>query len=326
MVNLEFSLGTRTIKVESNNANINITSLSSQKIIVYEPTVENEGKIECAFQGGFPQDNRFFYAMPTANNDFSEFVPVLLNGTFTLKFLYSSGIMLTQINSIEDIQSYFLNETTSAWWNTRWEYRMKLNLNNSWLKEDLFDFPILVNLTRNCFDFSKTRADGADIRFTSDDGITLLSYETETWDFNGEHAEFWVLLPKISGTGTFEYIYLYYGNPDAENAENPNFFLDANYIIVDHFLNSSFETPTRYFQGSPLNSIKRDSLIMKGGKVGAALHLNGVSDYVTIQSDSVLASTEFTLEVWVKPISVPSYSERLVERGSPWDNGWRIEI
>lgn len=43
------------------------------------------------------------------------------------------------------------------------------------------DFPLLLRLHRDWFDFSQTKANGDDIRFTSSNG-TPLAYQLEEWD------------------------------------------------------------------------------------------------------------------------------------------------
>ena len=65
------------------------------------------------------------------------------------------------------------------WWDANWTYRKKITINHTKIDSDLTDFPVLVKLTSANFDFSKANADGFDIRFTSDDGTTLLKFERE---------------------------------------------------------------------------------------------------------------------------------------------------
>ncbi|MCD6132668.1 MAG: DUF2341 domain-containing protein, partial [Candidatus Hydrothermae bacterium] len=64
------------------------------------------------------------------------------------------------------------------------------------------------------FDFSKANADGSDIRFTEDDGETLLPYWIEKWDSTSEEAIIWVKVPSIPANGDVT-IYMYYGNSEA---------------------------------------------------------------------------------------------------------------
>jgi len=92
-----------------------------------------------------------------------------------------------------------------------WGYRRAITVSNS-TGNTLTNFQIKVTLN-NSFDFSRCKADGSDIRFTSDDSQTLIPYWIEEWNPAGTSATFWVKVPSIPSTGTT--IYLYYDNPSA---------------------------------------------------------------------------------------------------------------
>lgn len=56
--------------------------------------------------------------------------------------------------------------TNSNNWNdSNWLYRKKITFNNSAQAENLDNFIAMVNLTSDNFDFTKTKANGEDIRF-----------------------------------------------------------------------------------------------------------------------------------------------------------------
>jgi len=63
----------------------------------------------------------------------------------------------------------------------------------------LNDFPVAVRLSQNItgFLYSECAANGADIRFTDDEG-NLLPHEIETWNTSGESIV-WVRLPALTG-------------------------------------------------------------------------------------------------------------------------------
>jgi hypothetical protein len=84
----------------------------------------------------------------------------------------------------------------------------------------------------------KCRADFGDVRFTASDGLTLLDYWMESC-IASSSAVFWVKVPYIPASPDTATIYVYYGNPSATRADNPqNLDLwqlrehqsDANYI------------------------------------------------------------------------------------------------
>lgn len=69
-----------------------------------------------------------------------------------------------------------------------------------------------------------------DIRFTDDDGQTLLNYWVE--DYNSTWAKVWVKIADDLSSSN-QTIYIYYGNPSAESASDVNGTLEATYTKVD---------------------------------------------------------------------------------------------
>ena len=60
------------------------------------------------------------------------------------------------------------------------------------------DFPLLVRLNGESFDFTKAQAHGEDVRFATGDG-TPLTYQTEEWNAARGEASVWVRMPSIAG-------------------------------------------------------------------------------------------------------------------------------
>ena len=59
------------------------------------------------------------------------------------------------------------------------------------------NFPLLVRLNEDFFNFSQAKSDGADIRFSSNGAP--LQYQIERWDAAAGNAEIWVRIPTIRG-------------------------------------------------------------------------------------------------------------------------------
>lgn len=102
----------------------------------------------------------------------------------------------------------------SSWYDAAWEFREPVDISNPG-GTVLNDYQVKVALGRT-FDFSNTNSDGSDIRFTTDDGITLLSFWIESWDNTNDTATIWVKVPEIIDPGST--IYMYYGNSSASGA------------------------------------------------------------------------------------------------------------
>lgn len=97
-----------------------------------------------------------------------------------------------------------------GWYDTDWPYRRAVAIPNP-SGSELVDFQVEITLTEGTnFDFSDALGDGSDIRCTSDDGTTLISFWIENWE-PGISATIWVKVPLLQASGTE--IFIYYGNP-----------------------------------------------------------------------------------------------------------------
>ena len=88
------------------------------------------------------------------------------------------------------------------------------------LPEDVLvqDFPLLVRLHSDFFDFSQAKPDGADIRFAASTGEPL-AYQIEQWDPPQGTASIWVRIPQIKGNER-QKITLYWGHAEAVSESN----------------------------------------------------------------------------------------------------------
>lgn len=117
-----------------------------------------------------------------------------------------------------------------------WRYYRKIIVTNS-SSTALTNYQIKVSLDNTNFDFSKAKSDGSDIRFTDDDGTTLLKYWIEAYDSSGETATVWVKVPSIPASST-KTIYLYYGNASATSESNG----DDVFEFFDDFEGTALDT------------------------------------------------------------------------------------
>ena len=82
------------------------------------------------------------------------------------------------------------------------------------------DFPLLVRLNRDSFDFSQAKSRGEDIRFSANGNP--LTYQIERWDAVGGNADVWVRIPTIKGDDQ-QAIKMHWGNdkvPSESNGED----------------------------------------------------------------------------------------------------------
>ncbi len=96
------------------------------------------------------------------------------------------------------------------------------------------DFPMLVRLDKEWFDFKQAKADGEDVRFSNSDG-TPLAYQIEEWDAARGTASIWVRIPKIEGNAR-QALRMHWGKTEAtsESSGKAVFNESNGYLSVWH--------------------------------------------------------------------------------------------
>jgi len=129
------------------------------------------------------------------------------------------------------------------WYDLGWKYRRRLIVTNN--VADIRNYQLAIILTPDKFDYSKAKPDGSDIRVADEDGVTILPYWIERWEYGGVSV-IWVLVTRLP-VGE-KWLWLYYGNPDAEYEGNP-------YEVFDWFDDLSSRNFSIYFGGG-MNNVK----------------------------------------------------------------------
>jgi hypothetical protein len=95
------------------------------------------------------------------------------------------------------------------------------------------NFPILVRLHRDFFDFGRAKPGGEDVRFSA--GGKPLACQVEEWDAAQGTASVWVRVPSIQGNSRQE-IRMHWGRPDAagESSGSAVFNESNGYLSVWH--------------------------------------------------------------------------------------------
>ncbi len=132
----------------------------------------------------------------------------------------------------------------------------------------LEDFPVLIRLLRDWFDFSQAEKQGEDIRFTASDGKPL-AYQIETWDSAKGEAQLWVRIPKVSGNAR-QMIRVHWGNVAAKSESSGQAVFSAanGYLSIWHMTE-----PVRDETG--LLTMNDTGTTATVGMIGTARHLPG---------------------------------------------------
>jgi hypothetical protein len=111
---------------------------------------------------------------------------------------------------------------TTVIYNPAWSYTRRLFLNTrasgAGIAGNVFNFPALVRLTKDNFNFSEAKPNGEDLRFLKD--TIALSYEIEQWDAAAGLAEVWVKIDTVFGNDSGHCFSMYWGNPQAAGASS----------------------------------------------------------------------------------------------------------
>ncbi|KAB2642387.1 MAG: DUF2341 domain-containing protein [Verrucomicrobia bacterium] len=96
------------------------------------------------------------------------------------------------------------------------------------------NFPVLLRLRKESFNFSQTKPNGEDLRFATASGAPL-AYQIEEWDAAAGTASIWLRLPSIKGNARQE-IKMLWGKTDAlSESDGKAVFNESNgYLSVWH--------------------------------------------------------------------------------------------
>jgi Domain of unknown function (DUF2341)/Concanavalin A-like lectin/glucanases superfamily/Carbohydrate esterase, sialic acid-specific acetylesterase len=180
------------------------------------------------------------------------------------------------------------------------------------------NFPVLLRLTNNNFNFTEAQSDGRDIRFTTASGLPL-SYQIEQWDSLAGNAAVWIKIPSISANARQE-VKMYWGKSgvSTESSGLKVFNTDNGYCSVLH-LNGSVTDATGSI--SPVNSGATAST----GVIGTtAMNLGGSGAITASNITNFPSGTNPTSsgEVWIRPRQISSGWAMPLAWGRATEYGW----
>lgn len=120
---------------------------------------------------------------------------------------------------------------SEEWFNESWNYRKSILIETE-LTAPEADYQISIDVTYD----AHMQTDFDDIRFTDNDGETLLDHWLEI-KVDSTSAVFWVEVKDYMSGNDFETIYMYYGNEEASTTSNGT----ATFIFFDDFENNNLD-------------------------------------------------------------------------------------
>lgn len=159
------------------------------------------------------------------------------------------------------------------------------------------DFPVLIRLNKEGFDFKQAMAQGEDIRFSG--AGKPLAYQIESWDAAKGTASIWVRIPHIQGNAR-QAIRLHWGKADATSASSGKAVFDESngYLSVWH-MNEGVKDEVGTLTASDTGTTATT------GIVGPARHFDGKQGIACGEAIGNLPSgaSAHSTEVWVKSAS-----------------------
>lgn len=209
--------------------------------------------------------------------------------------------------------------SAQAWWSDDWQYRKQITLDTTAagadIAEPLTDVPVLVRLhTGNFGYFLDIMPAGEDIRFIAGDDKTPLEYHIEKFDPINEMALIWVRIPELPASAATRSIWMYYGNPDAVDAQDAAGSFGAREALVYHFMKG--ETPPRDATAYANHVSGFNATLDPAALIGDGAAFDGSGGLVVPAAPSLAFAPEegWTWSAWVK-VDAGQSGAMLLERG-----------
>jgi len=156
------------------------------------------------------------------------------------------------------------------------------------------EFPLLVRLNKEWFDFSQVKANGEDIRFAAEN--KPLAYQIDEWDAAGGTAAIWVRIPVIKGNARQE-IKMFWGKSDAVSESNGKaVFNESNGCVSVWHMNEPVNDEVGKVESKDTGTISSAGMIGKARHFDEKSAIDGGTNVTTYPTGNSSNSSEF----WVR--------------------------
>ncbi len=152
------------------------------------------------------------------------------------------------------------------------------------------DFPLLVRLDKDWFDFTQAKANGEDVRFAVEG--RPLAFQIEEWDATAGTASIWVRIPTIRGNAHQE-LKMFWGRADAVSESNGKavFNQSNGYLAVFH-LDDPAKDETGTLTPKDVGTTPSVGVIAQGRHLATGKGILGGEKITTFPTGSAPHSTE----------------------------------
>jgi hypothetical protein len=207
-------------------------------------------------------------------------------------------------------------------WLAGYSYRKKITIDNANVDADLSSFPVYIKISADANIGDGAQNDGDDIRFTSSDGTTELKYEEESWAGGAgadATADYWVNVTTVDHDADTD-IYIYYGDADGVDGQDPANVWDANFKGVWHLNDATTSTITDSTGVNNGTKKAANEPVEATGKIGKGQDFDGANDYIYgADNDSLDISQAITFSLWFTDSGLneaPTFIDKRVDGGN----------
>lgn len=303
--------------------------------IVDDCTLRKPGSIRIAVPGGAAGRSGYAYIPGTTNS-------VTLQKGSSSSHIVLDSVPVGRVDNIvfavsDSVSSSVLDytvsvevreEDTATVLTTGWRYQRELRLNTTSPGADiegtLHDFPVLIRLNEDNFDFSQAHSDGEDLLFTKEDG-TGLPHEIERWDPVTEVAEVWVKVDTLPGNAV-TVITMHWGNLAISGSSDGRAVFDtaAGFLAVWHMGEAGDSIDDA--SANNLNGVRYGMLRRTESMIGYGQKFDSAEAYCDMGNVLDPGNGDLTVSAWLKRSG--SGLETVIaksEGGEPSDEyGWNI--
>ena len=225
-------------------------------------------------------------------------VPV---GGLTYDTVYAWQVSATDGDDVTNESFTFATRRApAAWWDGDWAYRYEIIIDHTRVAADLTNFPVLISIDDGSL-VSLAQDDGGDIAFT-DYGNTQLAHEIEYYDPATGELVAWVNVPSLSSIED-TILYMYFGNREANDQQNPTAVWDADYVLVQHLDETTgdhLDSTAYHNDGTPSGLASQAAV----GQIDGADEWSGSAGLVDVGTDTSLdvfgPSQDFSIFLWAR--------------------------
>src|SRR5262245_33919350 len=205
--------------------------------------------------------------------------------------------------------------------NQDWAFRKQIMLDLSATGADVTgsptDVPVLVRLSAANFGFfNDIQPDGDDLRFVAADDLTPLKYHIERFDAVNQMVIAWVRVPRLAGGTNSDFVYLYYGNPDAVGGDDRAGTYDVNEVAVYHFSDANGIASDATAYGNQPEQFRAQ--LTTASLIGGGVRFDGTSAIALEDSPTtrVVPTQGVTISMWLR-MEAPQQDAYVVSAEDP---------